>query len=408
MSQVILVAAAPVLTRLYTPDEMGVLSAFTAGLSILLIISCWRYERAIPIAPSRRIAIVILWLSGIVLICNVSVVSIGLFWLQSPIAGLLSIEQTSHYLWFLPGGLIFAGTYELLTFTAVRDLNYSILAKTKIYQGSGQIGTQIGLGVMGGGAAGLIIGYIIGQSFGITSLLRGLKHQWKARPRRYYLAHLKIVARRYWQFPAYSAPAGVLNRTATMAPPLLFIAFYDTQVAGFLYLAQHVILGPLAFIGRSVAKVFLGHAGKGYRTGTINIAKLVDTTLMRLLLIGALPIGFVAVLGPVLFGWVFGAKWVESGYYARYLAVALWLQFAMGPLLQTLIVLEKQGRQVIFDSIRLILVLGIIVVMSTMIQSDARQAVIGYSLALAFSYIIGYALVRVTARKACLDDVSQI
>ena len=299
VSQVILVVAAPVLTRLYTPDEMGILSAFTAGLSILLIIICWRYERAIPIAPSKRIAIVILWLSGILLLSNVLIVSIGLFWFQNPIAGWLNIEQAKHFLCFVPIGLMFAGTYELLTFTAVRDLNYSILAKTKIYQASGQIGTQIGLGVMGGGAVGLVIGYIVGQSFGITSLLRGLKNQWRACPRRYYLAHLKIVARRYWQFPAYSAPAGVLNRTAIMAPPLLFIAFYDTKVAGFLYLAQNVILGPLAFIGRSVAKVYLGHAGKGYRTGTINIAKLVDTTLMRLLLIGVFPIGFIAILGPV-------------------------------------------------------------------------------------------------------------
>jgi O-antigen/teichoic acid export membrane protein len=343
---------------------------------------------------------VILWLSGVVLICNVLVVSVCLFWFQSQIAGLLSIEQTSYYLWFLPVGLIFAGTYELLTFTAVRDLNYSILAKTKIYQGAGQIGTQVGLGVMGGGAAGLIIGYIIGQSFGMTNLLRGLKNQWKARPRRYYLAHLKIIARRYWQFPVYSTPAGVLNRAATMAPPLLFIAFYDTQVAGFLYLAQHVILGPLAFIGRSVAKVFLGHAGNGYRTGTVNIPRLVDTTLVRLLLVGALPIGFIAIFGPVLFGWIFGEQWIESGYYARYLAVALWMQFAMGPLLQTLIVLEKQGRQVIFDSIRLVLVMGIIVVMSTIIHSSARQTIIGYSIALAFSYMIGYAIVRMTAKMS--------
>ena len=111
-------------------------------------------------------------------------------------------------------------------------------------------------------------------------------------------------------------------------------------------------------------------------------------------------------LGLFLFGWVFGVQWIESGYYARYLAVALWLQFAMGPLLQTLIVLEKQGRQVIFDSIRLILVLGIIIFMSTIIQSDARQVVIGYSIALASSYIIGYAIVRVTARKASLDSLS--
>jgi len=399
VSQVILVAAAPVLTRLYTPDEMGILSAFTAGLGILLIASCWRYERAIPITNSKRIAIVVLWLSGIVLVFNVSIICIALFWLIGPIASMLNVQENSQYLWFLPIGLLFAGTYELFTFTAVRDLNYGILAKTKILQGSGQIATQIGFGAADAGPAGLIIGYIIGQSFGISSLFRSFKSQWKSRPRRYYLAHLWAVARRYWQFPVYSTPAGILNRGASMAPPFLFIAFYGTQVAGFLYLAQHVILGPLAFIGRSVAKVFLGHAGSGRREGTLNIGKLVDTTLIRLLLIGALPIGFVALLGPVIFGWIFGSQWTEAGYYARYLAIALWLQFAMGPLLQTLIILEKQGRQAVFDAIRLLLVIGIIVIMHAA-QAEARHAVIGYSLALAVSYVIGYMMVRITARNA--------
>ncbi len=397
VSQLILVAAAPILTRLYKPHEMGIFSAFTAGLGILLIASCWRYERAIPITPSKRIAIVIVWLSGIVLVFNVSIICIALFWFSGPIASLLKLQESSQYLWFLPLGLLFAGTYELFTFTAVRDLNYGILAKTKIFQGAGQIATQIGLGAAGAGPTGLIIGHIIGKSFGINSLFRSFKRQWKSRPRRYYLAHLWIVARRYWQFPVYSTPAGILNKSASMVPPFLFIAFYDTQVVGFLYLAQHVVLGPLAFIGRSVAKVFLGHASSGHREGTLNIGKFVDTTLIRLLLIVALPVSFVALLGPVMFGWVFGEQWTEAGYYARYLSIALCLQFAIGPLIQTLIVLEKQGRQVVFDAIRLLLIIGIIIIMHAA-QAEARHAVIGYGSALAISYVIGYVIVRMTAR----------
>jgi O-antigen/teichoic acid export membrane protein len=402
VSQLIVIAAAPILTRLYEPNEIGVLSAFNAALGIALIASCWRYERAIPLSSSKRVGIVIIWLSMIVLILNMSFLSLALLCLKNSIAKWLDMPASSQYLWFLPFGLLFAGIYELLTFTAVRDLNYRLLAKTKVYQGVGQISTQIVLGITNIGAAGLIIGNILGRSLGSHSLYRAMKAHWKFRPRRYYFAHLWIVARRYWQFPAFSAPAGALNRTAAMAPPLLFIAFYDTQVAGFLYLTQHVILGPLAFIGRSVAKVFLGHASNGHRAGTLNIGKLVDTTLIRLLLIGALPIGFVALLGPVIFGWIFGAKWIEAGHYARYLAIALWFQFAMGPLLQTLIVLEKQGRQVMFDSVRLTLVIGIIVIMHG-IQAEARQTVIGYSCALGFSYVIGYVLVRVTAYNAQLN-----
>lgn len=393
VSQIILISFAPIITRIYNPSEMGVLSAFNSALGILLIASCWRYERAIPIVGTRRIVMSLLWISIIVLIINTVLLSGVIFFLKKEIADFIKMPLNQNYLWFLPGGLLFAGVYELLTFVAVRDSNYNLLAKTKIFQSISQVLFQISIGIIGQGPSGLIVGSIAGRSVGVHTLISAIKGYWALRPRRFILAQLWSVTKRYWQFPVYSTPAGVLNKSASAAPHLLFLSLYDAQVAGFLFLAEYVIHGPLTFIGNSVAKVFLGYAGSGIRKGGIDLGKLVNKTLFRLLLLSALPISLIYILGPDFFKLVFGQQWIEAGSYARLLAFALWLQFSIAPLMQTLIVLERQGAQIVFDFLRFVLVTGSILSVH-FIGLDARDAVFAYGLSLTVTYLLGYAIVR--------------
>ena len=402
LAQLIVIAASPILTRIYDPGDLGVLSAFAAVLGISLIAGSWRYERAIPLAASSRIVTVIIQLGALVLIVNACLLAVALIWLRDPIADLLNAPEISRYLWLLPVGLLFGGIYELLTFTAVRMENYPLLARTKVSQSLGLVTTQIGLGLAGAGPLGLILGDVVGRSLGIYSLGSRMREQWTHRPRRYFLAHLRSVAWRYWQFPLLSTPSGILSRSASMAPQLWFVALYDTKVAGLVFLAQHTVLGPLVFLGRSVAKVFLGIISRERREGGDQIPRLIKTTAKRLFILGIVPIGILAWVGPSAFAWLFGAEWAEAGLFARYLAFGLLFQFSIAPLLQTLIVLERQGRLVIFDSIRFLAVAAAVAI-THHFGGDAHQAVISYSVALALCYFVGFLLVYGTARVECAD-----
>ena len=48
IGQAIVVISAPVITRLYSPTDVGSYSVATAVLSVLVVITCLRYEWAIP------------------------------------------------------------------------------------------------------------------------------------------------------------------------------------------------------------------------------------------------------------------------------------------------------------------------------------------------------------------------
>ena len=48
-AQLLLVLAAPILTRLYTPEDFGLLAIYTSLLALAGVISSLRYELAIPL-----------------------------------------------------------------------------------------------------------------------------------------------------------------------------------------------------------------------------------------------------------------------------------------------------------------------------------------------------------------------
>src|SRR5690554_3486904 len=54
--QLIMLAAIPFLTRLYTPEDFGVFAVFSALMSVVLVISSLRYELAIPLPQSQKSA----------------------------------------------------------------------------------------------------------------------------------------------------------------------------------------------------------------------------------------------------------------------------------------------------------------------------------------------------------------
>src|SRR6185437_15099783 len=51
--QAISILLAPVLTRLYSPEQFGYLSVYTAALSILAVVAALGFDQAIPIATSE-------------------------------------------------------------------------------------------------------------------------------------------------------------------------------------------------------------------------------------------------------------------------------------------------------------------------------------------------------------------
>ena len=83
ISQSIIVVTSPVLTRLYAPSEVGVYSVAISILSILIVVSCLRYELAIPLPENDVAAANVLALSLVTMLGTSLMAGVAL-WIAGP------------------------------------------------------------------------------------------------------------------------------------------------------------------------------------------------------------------------------------------------------------------------------------------------------------------------------------
>ena len=170
IGQVVVLLAAPLMTRLYTPMELGALAVYAAILSTLVVIASLRYQLAIPLPKEESAAHHLLLLSLLIAI-GVSVLTMGaLFASKGAVASWTKSPAFERHFWMLPLSLLAASFYQSLNYWAIRNETFSLLAKTKVTQSAGMVGAQLGLGWAGAGPAGLFLGDAIGRAAGSGSL----------------------------------------------------------------------------------------------------------------------------------------------------------------------------------------------------------------------------------------------
>lgn len=343
--QAVVVLASPLLTRLYTPEDFGLFAVFAALLGILGVIASLRYQLAIPLPESdekaARVAVLsLLVVLGMTLASAVIVVLFG-----KPLAHALNTPALAQYFWLLPPGLFLLGVYQVLNYWAIRTRAFSAIARTKLTQSAGMTAVQLGAFALG--PVALLLGRIVGQAAGALTLLKI-----SVLPCREAFADVQFhevvqAANRYRRFPIYSTWGGVFNTAGTQLPPLLFAALFSPAVAGIYLLAARVLGMPMQLLGKAIADVFFSSAADARRTGALG--NLVCRIHGKLAHVAMPPVLILALLGPELFEWVFGAAWRDAGVFAQWMAPMVYATFVTSPISTLTSVLEKQVHAVVFQ-----------------------------------------------------------
>lgn len=336
-AQLMLVLAAPILTRIYAPEYFGVLAVFISLYSIIVIFSTMRYDIAIPLPESDEDAINLVALSFLLLIFTTMLIGLLSFFYGELICNFLSVPVLANYIWLLPFGLVVGGAYLILNQWNVRKKHFGRIGATKIRQSIATLTIQ--LSAFSFGAISLIIGQVAGQGIGVTSLSRPdfNKCSWKG---------ILKVAIRYNRFPKFSTPAGIFRVSAHELPPLILAPFFGPAAAGMYALTNRVLALPATVMGSAVGQVFYADAAESLRNGTF--AQLVRNFHSKLAFIGMPPLILLLILGPNLFELIFGLDWKQAGDFARWLSVWVYFVFVSSPLTTITAVLEKQKQGMVF------------------------------------------------------------
>ena len=117
LAQVINAAISPILTRLYSPGDLGTFAIFASALNWMLYAVALRLEHAIPLAETDEEASNVVG-AGIISIATVTIITSPLLLLLPHI---FHGESQTRILWLLPFALGFAGSYQLVSFWALRE-----------------------------------------------------------------------------------------------------------------------------------------------------------------------------------------------------------------------------------------------------------------------------------------------
>src|SRR5690625_1200619 len=338
LAQFLGILAAPLLTRLYSPEDFGILAAFVALLAIVGVISTLRYDAAIPLPGSDREAAHVLGLSFCALGFFALLTSMGVYFWGDSIAGLIKLPELAPYLWLLPIGIVLAGLYEVLINWGIRVRAFPLMARSKLYQVITQLGVQLGCFSLG--PFGLLLGQTIGSGAGAMGFATFLTRQRWALLRQLRAAELWAAAWRYRRFPLFSTWASGCNTLSTQVPPLMLAAFFSPTAAGLYALSHRVLALPMGMMGQAIGDAFLAEAAEARREG--GLPALVLSIYEKLVQIAMPPAVLLVLIGPELFALVFGPEWRMGGTFAQWMTPWLLVQFISSPLSLLFDVLERQ------------------------------------------------------------------
>ncbi|MCL4503290.1 MAG: oligosaccharide flippase family protein [Deltaproteobacteria bacterium] len=403
LGQGIAVAVAPVITRLYTPADFGVLEVYVALLDIFGVAVCWKYEGAILLPESDATAANVFGLCMAIIVVMTAFTGFLTWTFGDTLLGLIKAQVMAPYVWLLPLGIMGAGIYQALNFWGIRKKAFGTIAWTKISQNVGKAAAMIGFGSFGAGAVGLVAGAIIGHCSGST---RMAVFAWRKDREAFRFINVKRgleVLKRYKKFPLFTLGAQFLNTLGLRIPYLLLAANYGLQVVGWFALAQWIIGTPLGLIGASVAQVYTGELTQQTRQSPEKIKRLFFKTLMMLFLSALSIVLLIIIVAPFVMHLFFGHQWHETGKYIQVLSFVFALQFIAYPLIGTVDYLNRQGLGLAREILRAILMIGAIP-LAAFLKQPAIIAILFYGIASSTVYLFGlilswYAIDRHSTQK---------
>jgi O-antigen/teichoic acid export membrane protein len=339
IAQIIPMALTPVLTRLYTPEDFGILELFVSVISILGAIANFRYELSVVLPDRKEDAWNVMGFGFLlsIVFSLFTLLIIGLF--ADEIAGLLNNSKIKFWLYFVPLAVVLQGFFNMLSYYNTREKLFKSISYASVSRAGSRTLIQIVIGLFKKSPAGLIIGQILGYAVSLFPLSSKInfrlffkKITWK---------NMKAQAYRYRDFPKFTMPSTLANSTATNMTGMLISALYGINSVGFYSLSNRILGLPSALIGTSMSNVYYKEAHDQLKK--FGNAKEVFLSTLKKLVLVSIPVILIIILGgETLFAFIFGEEWRIAGLYAKILIPLIMIRFIVAPLSVSLSVFERQ------------------------------------------------------------------
>lgn len=393
--QGIVLAISPLLTRVYSPTDFSSLALVTAFVAVLSSIATLSWERAVILPTTDEDGWIIVRM-GVWSTVAISIVigAIG-FLLRDHLSEVFNSDLFELYWWVIPVTTMLVGLFAVLSSWAVRHQSYVKLGIRNALLGVGQAVSSVGLGAAGFVPVGLLISPAVGRAISLSGLVRGRGRFGESVSR---LSEMKRLAMIYRKFPLITSWSRALNSLGLQLPMVLIIGLFGSYQAGFVALTIRVLAAPVGIVVDAVSQFFEGVASSKVRDNSRNLTALTLTVTKWLLLVGLIPAVTISLFGQEIFSALFGEEWSIAGELSRVLAWVYLLQFVVVPVSRTLLILQYQATQMVWDISRVV-ASGIVILSLYRLGLDLETVVAAFAATQAVWYLILLTLVLFVGKR---------
>ncbi|WP_298314773.1 lipopolysaccharide biosynthesis protein [uncultured Aquimarina sp.] len=390
MAQAIPLALSPILTRLYTPEDFGILATYISIAAVATVLVSLKYDIAIIIPEkdedSANITVLSIAIAGIVS----TLIFLITFFFNIEIATFLSDKEEeskilAKWLYFVPFSVFFMGVFNAISFWFNRKTLYKRMAASKVINTSGMTGTQVTAGFLKYTPIGLLAGFIAGRFFSVLFLIYKFRKDKNPIFSKVSKNKMLLLLKRYKRFPYFTLPAEFTNVISNQLPIFIIGKYFGGVILGNYSLMERVLNAPISLLGRSVLDVFKQRASEDYvKMG--NCRGIFVKTFKTLVLLSIFPSIVLFFLSPYIFGIVFGEEWRIAGEFAQIFSILFFFKFTASPLSYMFNIAEKQHYDM-FWQIGL-LIFAIISFVIGIQYNDVKVALICFVTSYSLMYVL--------------------
>lgn len=383
IAQLIPLFLAPIITRLFTPEELGIQGSFIALVALISIIANGRLELAIVLPKKVDKAVQLLKIS-----LKISLIVAILCLLLTFIGDFIEAHYQTVYLKnFLPlvSLTVFTiSTHNLFIQWLVRNKKFKTISINKILLSLTTNSLFILFGWLNYGEEGLIYGYIIGFLIAtlIVFIISNKSINWKLNSK---ISNKELI-KEFKDFPLINS----LHAFSDLLFSEFIIIIIITSQFGIAATGIYIIMikylkAPTRFIGNAIGQVFYSETSLAMKNNKSPLPYFKKSIIISGIAAFIITL-IIFLLGSKLFEWYLGEEWKEVGIYAKFMIIPIALGLLTSPISSIPLIFNEQKKSFIINIVGM-LISAIVFYLASIYSSTITTALLTFSIPQSFLYL---------------------
>ncbi len=333
----------PILSRIYSVEEMADLSLFLRVSGFIIGIGTARFEYTLPL-PKQESHSFLLYRISVRIATVVSIVAsiVGVIW--------LFIQPFNWFnVWFVI--LVLVGSFfsimiNLGTNWSIRNNTFQFISRSRILNSLLSNVFKLGFAYLKMGSLGLLLGTVLAYIF---ASIRFVKEYLTRKT--VYLPHFSkakqlVLVKEYKHFPLINLPHSLSDLGRDLLIAFFVVMYFGKEIFGLYSYSLMVLNVPITLIGVSISQVFFNKVSKMVHNGE-PIYTFVKRMMFILFGIAIVPFTILYFFAPTIFTVFLGDAWTIAGTYSQIMVLYFLFNFLVSPLSQLSFVINRQKEMFI-------------------------------------------------------------